>query len=243
MTRSNRKVIYSPGVILGLLIVGTLWLGGCGKEDPPPPPPPECLEDSDCEAGMECRGGNCLEAKVRHECATNDDCASNRVCRLQGEVRKCVAECESADDCSGENVCWKDRCMSEEEARQKGMPPALGSSAPAEACEIQTIHFDFDEYYLTSEARQTLRDNYECIKSKGSVRVKIEGHCDERGSLEYNLALGQRRARAVRDFLVNLGISRNKIETISYGEERPLSYGHNEDAWAKNRRGETIIKD
>ncbi len=242
MTRSSRKSAYAPGIIIGVLLVGVLWLGGC-KEEPPPPPPPECLEDSDCAAGMACIGGNCLESKVRHECADNEDCPSNKVCRMTGEVRKCVAECESSDECSGENVCWQDRCMSEEEARRKGMPPAVGSSATTQACEINRIHFDFNEYYLTSEARQTLRDNYECLKSKGTVRVVIEGHCDERGSLEYNLALGQRRARAVRDFLVNLGILRSKIETISYGEERPVSYGHNEDAWAKNRRGEINIKD
>lgn len=103
---------------------------------------------------------------------------------------------------------------------------------------LQRIHFDFDQYVLTDEARATLAANADYLKANGSVRVKIEGHCDERGSDEYNLALGERRALAAQNYLVSLGIASTRLEIISYGEELPLDPRSSEDAWAKNRRAE-----
>jgi peptidoglycan-associated lipoprotein len=110
------------------------------------------------------------------------------------------------------------------------------------AAELQRVHFDFDQYTLSSEARQTLADNAAILKARPQVRVLIEGHCDERGSDEYNLALGERRARATRDYLVSLGIAPERLSTISYGEEQPLEKGSSEAAWAKNRRAEFRIR-
>ncbi len=80
------------------------------------------------------------------------------------------------------------------------------------------------------------------MKEKSDVRIQIEGHCDERGTVEYNLALGEKRARSAMDYLVSIGIPRDRISIISYGKERPAAFGSNEDAWAKNRRAEFVTK-
>jgi len=104
--------------------------------------------------------------------------------------------------------------------------------------ELQRIHFDFDQFTLSAEARDLLAANAAYLQANPGVRVKIEGHCDERGSDEYNLALGERRAQAAKDYLVTLGVAADRLETISYGEELPLDSSSNETAWAKNRRAE-----
>ncbi len=99
------------------------------------------------------------------------------------------------------------------------------------------FYFEFDSAILTSEARSALLLHAQDLKSSGES-VRLEGHADERGSREYNMALGERRANAVRDFLVLQGVGRSQLETISYGEERPAEMGSSEYAWSKNRRVE-----
>jgi peptidoglycan-associated lipoprotein len=106
---------------------------------------------------------------------------------------------------------------------------------------LKDIHFDFDKYDIRPEDAGILNDNSTLLMRYPSVKIQIEGHCDERGTVEYNLALGERRANSTKKYLVSLGISPDRISTISYGEERPLDPGHNEEAWAKNRRAHTII--
>jgi peptidoglycan-associated lipoprotein len=101
---------------------------------------------------------------------------------------------------------------------------------------INDIYFDYDDHTLSSEARSTLSGNASHLKEMSTMRVTIEGHCDERGTTEYNLALGQRRADAARNYLVDLGIDGSRLSTISYGEERPFETGHDESAWSQNRR-------
>jgi len=100
------------------------------------------------------------------------------------------------------------------------------------------INFAFDSYELRMEARQVLKEKAEIMDRHPDIDLIIEGHCDERGTDEYNLALGERRARAVYEFLVLLGVDPERMDIISYGEERPLDPGHNEEAWATNRRCE-----
>jgi len=107
--------------------------------------------------------------------------------------------------------------------------------------EIEMVHFDFDKYEIRSDARQILIKNAAYLKNSPDLKVLVEGHCDERGTTEYNLALGQKRASAVRDYYIKLGIDGGRIATISYGEEKPLDPASNEEAWAKNRRAETKI--
>jgi peptidoglycan-associated lipoprotein len=111
---------------------------------------------------------------------------------------------------------------------------------PSVAFVLQRIHFDFDMFDLTGQALSILAENARVLKAYPEATITIEGHCDERGTIEYNLALGDKRARAAKDYLVSLGISPARISVISYGKERPIDYGHNEAAWAKNRRAEFI---
>lgn len=98
------------------------------------------------------------------------------------------------------------------------------------------VYFDFDRYDLKPDAKNTLANVIPLLKNFPDKKVIVEGHCDERGTVEYNLALGERRAYSVKQYLVQAGIPESRIETISYGEERPVDPGHNEEAWAKNRR-------
>jgi peptidoglycan-associated lipoprotein len=106
---------------------------------------------------------------------------------------------------------------------------------------LKDIHFDFDKYDIRPSDAAVLKGNAELLKKYPKVKIQIEGHCDEKGTNEYNLALGERRANSTRNYLLSLGISPERISAISYGEERPLDPGHNEDAWTKNRRAHTII--
>ncbi len=110
-----------------------------------------------------------------------------------------------------------------------------------ESSMLKDVHFNFDKYDIRPEDTAILKENAALLKKFSNVKIQIEGHCDERGTVEYNLALGERRANKTKDFLVSLGISTDRISTISYGKERPLDPGHNEEAWAKNRRAHTII--
>jgi peptidoglycan-associated lipoprotein len=106
---------------------------------------------------------------------------------------------------------------------------------------LKDIHFDFDKYDFRPMDAEILMENAALLKKRPSMKVQIEGYCDERGTEEYNLALGERRANSTKKSLVSLGISPDRISTISYGEERPLDPRHNEEAWARNRRAHTII--
>lgn len=124
-----------------------------------------------------------------------------------------------------------------QETPQQGAAPQAGALEGA----LQKIYFNFDSADLSSEARTTLSKNADLLAKQPGVSVRIEGNCDERGSDEYNLALGERRAKAARDYLVNLGVKAERISVISYGEEKPVDQGHDEAAWAKNRRDEFVI--
>ena len=103
------------------------------------------------------------------------------------------------------------------------------------------VFFGFDKYDLTDEAQATLQRQAAWLNANPEVTLLIEGNCDERGTREYNLALGDRRATAVKNYLVTLGVSAGRLSTISYGKERPVALGHNEAAWAQNRRSVSVV--
>ena len=115
-------------------------------------------------------------------------------------------------------------------------PAALRRFAPVEL-DLGTIYFDYDASAIRADARTVLRKNAEALRASGE-QVTIEGHCDERGDEEYNLALGERRATAVKKYLVNLGVGSGQLRTISYGESKPAAVGHSEESWQWNRRAE-----
>ena len=127
----------------------------------------------------------------------------------------------------------------EEAIRRDGFtvlaPPKSGGD-----CDLQVVQFDFNEVSLTTQARQVLAANARCLETRKIGGVLLAGHADERGSTEYNLSLGQRRAESVRQYLVNLGIGPDVLSTISYGEEHPSAHGHDEFSWARNRRVEFV---
>lgn len=106
---------------------------------------------------------------------------------------------------------------------------------------MSDIFFDFDKSNLTSEAKRILEENARQLQDARSTTITVEGHCDERGTNSYNLALGERRAKAARDYLRSLGIAASRVKTVSMGEERPFDSGHTEAAWAKNRRAHFVI--
>ncbi|MEA3359039.1 MAG: peptidoglycan-associated lipoprotein Pal [Thermodesulfobacteriota bacterium] len=107
--------------------------------------------------------------------------------------------------------------------------------------EAEVIYFDFDRSFIRPEYRPILKEKADYLKDNPNVRIRIEGNCDERGTNEYNLALGERRANSANKFLVSLGVSPDQIEIVSYGEERPLALGHSKGAWAQNRRDDFEI--
>jgi peptidoglycan-associated lipoprotein len=120
-------------------------------------------------------------------------------------------------------------------------PPPKEDTPKNSDCSLTTIYFDFDMSNLSDDARSALQRNVECLKAKNAKRIQVEGHTDERGSTEYNLALGQRRADEVKDYLTSLGLG--TVSAISYGEEQGAVQGSDEDAWSKNRRAEIKIQD
>jgi len=126
-------------------------------------------------------------------------------------------------------------------AEAQSQPAPTSSTATLstqDGSKLETIYFDYDSFTLQPAARQALERNAAWMRTNPTVKVIIEGHCDERGSDEYNLALGERRAMAVKSYLTILGVDGGRVATISYGEERPAVDGHDETTWSKNRRAE-----
>ena len=119
---------------------------------------------------------------------------------------------------------------------QEGKSPVTPASSP-----LKDIYFDFDRYDLSADARTILRGNADWLKSNSNARVEVEGHCDDRGTNEYNLALGAKRAQAVREYLVTLGVAPARLSTISYGEEIPVCREATESCWRQNRRARFVI--
>jgi len=126
--------------------------------------------------------------------------------------------------------------LTEEEIFMSKSLEEINAEAP-----LQMIHFDYDRYFIRNDAKPVLETNVAWLKKFPTARILIEGHCDERGTEEYNLALGEKRAKSTFDYLVSLGISSSKMQIISYGKSQPLDPGHNEIVWQKNRRAQFTI--
>jgi len=150
------------------------------------------------------------------------------------EVQK--AEAQKAQDSPAEEAkpdrqLEADRLQAETAAREAALAAFVG----------ENIHFEFDSFLLSDRARQILVAKAEYLRTNADIMVTVEGHCDDRGTNEYNVALGERRAQSVKTFLVNLGIDNNRLNTVSYGEERPIAMGHDEASLAENRRAQFVI--
>jgi len=116
-----------------------------------------------------------------------------------------------------------------------------GDSDSNKAGGLVTVYFDFNSASLRSDTKEALDKNVAFLKTNSSVKVQVEGHCDERGSVQFNLALGEKRAKSVREYLTSQGIEAGRVTTISFGKERPVTFGHDEEAWSKNRRANFVI--
>ena len=117
----------------------------------------------------------------------------------------------------------------------------LGDSDSGKAMGLQTVHFPYDSFVLDSEAKSFLASNANIMKDKANLKVQIEGHCDARGGIQYNIALGEKRANSVKKYIVDLGVAGDRITVISFGKEKPVDPGTTEEAYAKNRRGNFVI--
>lgn len=204
----------------------------------------QCRDDSNCEEGQQCTDGAC-EAKP--ECAVDGDCTDNKVCRSGS----CQLECEAAGDCGMGMKCEANRCV-DSDACTTAADCAPGSacveghcqgaqnaSAMRTMCTFPRVNFAFNESSLEGGTKDALQEVADCLKEQGGVLL-IEGYCDERGTEEYNLALGDRRARAVMQYLVRLGVPEDKLRPISKGKMDPINPAHTEAAWAENRRAEFV---
>jgi peptidoglycan-associated lipoprotein len=136
------------------------------------------------------------------------------------------------------------------QVRQEATPRPVGDNGATEREEEmrrlravleQVVHFDYDEWTIRTDAQESLAAKVPFLRQNTGIRMRIEGHADERGSVEYNLALGMRRANAVRDYLTGFGLDASRFETQSFGEDRPMAQGSNERAWSQNRRAEFRI--
>lgn len=208
----------------------------------------QCRDNGQCKPGYECMDNACVE---KPECNVNDDCQNGLICKNH----KCVPQCTSDTECKGNEKCQDNKCIPRPQCDDEHPCPDgkicqdnkcvegpkgenQGTSGAGE-CTLSTVYFGFNEFSLTEQARTDIDKNAECIKKK-SRSVTVEGNTDERGTDEYNITLGNRRADAVRRYLVNLGIPENQITIVSYGRERPADPGHTEQAWAKNRRADFV---
>ena len=158
------------------------------------------------------------------------------------------AEAESADKTA---ALEKEKRLSEENLREEALrekalreeaarKEAAAREAALKADKLEPIYFEFDQWSIREDQKEVMVKNSQWLKANSNAKVRLEGHCDERGTAEYNLALGQKRAEAAKAFLEGLGISNQRMATISYGEERPMDAGHNEASWAKNRRVDVL---
>lgn len=137
------------------------------------------------------------------------------------------------------------RAQAEKDRKLKGQEVKASANAKIEKMTnnvVKDIHFDFDMYAIRPADRDILLQNANYFLANKNVKITTEGYCDERGTAEYNLALGQRRADEAKKYLTAVGVDKSKMETISYGEDNPVDTGHNEEAWAKNRRAHFIFK-
>lgn len=171
--------------------------------------------------------------------AAADKAAAEKAAADKAAAERAAAEKAAADKAAAERAA-AEKAAAEKAAAERAAAEKASESVKAS---LKTIHFDFDSYVLRQGDRDILYNNAEFLLKKYKDKVKLEGHCDERGSDEYNLALGENRAKAALNYLLTLGVPADQLSIVSYGKERPVDNGHDEEAWAKNRRVEfTAVK-
>ena len=184
----------------------------------------------------------CSSFLLMTSCAKKQIQVSEPVQPATQEVKAGEAEAKAAEEAkSAADQDAKARAEAEQQARLRELKMAQKLADEIRNFEAENIYFAFDRSDLTDESKSALREKGNWLRANGDYSVNISGNCDERGTAEYNLALGERRAHAAKKFLMGLGISENRLATISYGEERPVDPGHNDEAWAKNRNDQFTL--
>jgi len=188
----------------------------------------------------------CAKDQVKpDEGISTDKSATSASVKDQAAIDKAAADKAAADKAAADRAAAEKAAADKAAADRAAADKLAAEQAALEAAKskLKTIYFDYDSYTLRQEERDTLYSNAEYMLKKFKGKVKLEGHCDERGSDEYNLALGENRAKTALNYLLTLGVPEERLSIISYGKEKPVDDGHTEEAWAKNRRVEfTIVK-
>jgi peptidoglycan-associated lipoprotein len=210
--------------------VGLLLLAGCG------PKYPKCNNDESCQKGEFCVNGMC------QQCRNDKDCGTGKICN----GGRCEAGCRTTADCAGGQSCEGGKCTKKAQCSsnadcppnqecQNGVcvapPPPVATKPPP--CALEPVYFDFNESLLTLETTQELQARAKCIQSAPKRKLRLEGHCDPRGTEEYNLALGERRGQSVKRYLTRLGVDGARLRSLSKGKLEAT--GTDEASWARDR--------
>jgi peptidoglycan-associated lipoprotein len=217
-------------LILLMLVVLIVSLFACAAPEPPPPPPGPTPEEI-AKQEEDARKQELVDRLA--ELGRTVDPSQYSVAELEQMLREAEAEAERKRREEEQLKALRDeeiRLMNEMRGEEFVDVPAKIADS------FMSIQFDYDKYNIKDEFKDELQATADMLEERGEIQVLIEGHCDERGTNEYNMGLGERRSLAVRSYLISLGISSTRLHTISYGEERPLESGHNESAWTQNRR-------
>lgn len=209
----------------GLAVATTAWLtlaagaivGGCG------PTYPNCDNDEQCHEGEFCINGRCQDCRDDSHCPTGQRCTS-------GACEPTPGWCASDADCGPDEECVDNFC------RPRPVEPTTTELPPPGPCQLAPVYFAFDDSTLDDSARNALQTNVSCMGERSIQSVMITGMTDPRGTEEYNMALGDRRARSTRDHLQRLGVERRRMQTRSVGEEQAT--GADESGWGRDRRAE-----
>ncbi len=213
------------GVLL-ILSFGLLLLSGCAKDQVKP------------DEGM--TGAQATAATADLEKQAADKAAAEKAAADRAAAEKAAADKAAAEKAAAQQAAAQQQADAQLQAGAQQQAAAQQQIEDPNR-PLKTIYFDFDSYALRQSDRDILYNNADYLLKKYKGKVKIEGHCDERGSDEYNLALGENRAKAALNYLLTLGVPADQLSIISYGKERPADNGNNEEAWAKNRRVEFAI--
>jgi peptidoglycan-associated lipoprotein len=248
MQRNRRAWTSQIILLVGVACMLTLGMLGCEPEKPPP----ECIPgENPCEEGFECHGGKCVMVS---ECDENRPCEGENMACQDGKCVEAPPECYDNEDCREGYLCKDGECTNECDPNdvlsgfdcQEGIMVRhvvevdLGCN-----CSINSVYFDYNRYFIRSDAESALEEDiacYKCMFEREEISgISIEGHADERGSNQYNLALSEKRARAMKRFMVNQGLNARKIQIVGYGEEYASSCS-SESCWQRDRRGEPKLK-
>lgn len=224
------RIRIQQAIALGLMC---LFFAACGG------PPEKALADAEKAIREAAVVSDCAEEEFAEASAMLDE-AKRLVeegrydeAEVKAKAAKKLAERAQKQGETTWEDCQEEKRRLAEEANKKDEPEVLT---------LQTIYFNYNEAVLTEASQEILRTNAEWLRRNPTATIIIQGHCDERGSTEYNLALGERRAAAVRKYLVQLGIEQSRLSLLSFGEEMPVNSGNSDDSHAKNRRAEFVPK-